>query len=584
MGIFLHHNYLNIMEQIEFRKKRGEFIVPRWHICVPRQAERIISAMLMFVIASLFESCYYFKVNSVSPTSQNISSLYNKGKILLVHQGSKRWEIFNIYTENDTLKGTIQPYILAEPRNPVRLKGPNRYIHNGNFNQRYLLNEVHIYTERMNLLHDTLASMALRDISRINIYNRDNFTTIASFVCAGTSAVIVAGLIVVAVQAFTYTPATTPSPESCPFIYTWDGKKYCFEGEIYSGALFKPLERNDYLTLTSGKPTGDYPLKITNMSPEIQHTNLLELIVVDHEPSVSILADKYGNLHSLSRLIKPTKATMANGKDVKVQIISKDSLFFQSIPQGNEKPLKEEMIIEFPNKEKASSVKLVIRAKTSFLLDKMMTHFFNLFGSAYNSFVQRQNNGSGGSILLWMVNQGIPLSVYVDRNGKWEFADFFHAAGPVKYKEDILRLSLKGNESDPLKIKLVFGTFFWDIDYVAADYSNDTRFKTYTVPLAKAFNEKRENIISLLSKDDNSYYDQPTTANQANVMFKMPAAEKATRTVILHSKGWYERIIHPTGTPDKRFMSQYTIPGSLNQLTYDFLSQAGQSLIRPNKK
>lgn len=572
------------MNQIEFRKKRGRFFVPRWHIYPPLKAEKIISAMLIFVMATLFESCYYFKVNSVSPTSQNISTLYNKGKTLLVHQGTKRWEIYNIYTENDTLKGTLQPYYLAEPRNLVKLKGPNRYIHSGTPNQRYLLNEVHIYTERMTLLHDTLASIALRDISRINIYNRDNFTTIASFVCGGTSAVIVAGLIVVAVQAFTYTPATPTSPESCPFIYTWDGKKYCFEGEIYSGALFKPLERNDYLTLTSGKATGDYPLKITNMSPEIQHTNLLELIVVDHEPSVSILADKYGNLHSLSRLIKPTKATMANGKDIKAQIASKDTLFFQSIPQGNEKPLKEELIIEFPNTEKASYVKLVIRSKTSFLLDEMMTHFFNLFGSDYNSFLQRQNNGSRESILLWMVNQGIPLSVYVERNGKWEFADFFHAAGPVKYKEDILCLSLKGNESDPLKIKLVFGTFFWDIDYVAADYSNDPQFNVYTIPLAKAFNEKRENIISLLNKDDNNYYDQPTTANQANVLFKMPATEKMARTVILHSKGWYERIIHPTGTPDKRFISQYPVPGSLNQLTYDVLSQAGQSLMRPDKK
>jgi hypothetical protein len=67
-------------------------------------------------------------------------------------------------------------------------------------------------------------------------------------------------------------------------------------------------------------------------------------------------------------------------------------------------------------------------------------------------------------------------------------------------------------------------------------------------------------------------------------MFKMPVAGKITQTVILHSKGWYVRIIHPTGAQDKLFMSQYSIPCSLNQLTYDFLSQAGQSLIRPNEK
>lgn len=90
--------------------------------------------------------------------------------------------------------------------------------------------------------------------------------------------------------------------------------------------------------------------------------------------------------------------------------------------------------------------------------------------------------------------------------------------------------------------------------------------------------------MSLLNKDDNNYYDQPTTTNQANVMFKMPTTGKTARTVILHSKGWYERIINPTGAPDKRFMSQYPIPGSFNQLTYDFLSQAGQSLMRPGKK
>ena len=72
---------------------------------------------------------------------------------------------------------------------------------------------------------------------------------------------------------------------SCPYIYANTANGFAFAGEIYSGAIYAPLERNDYLTLPQLiAENGNYKLKITNEQQEIQYTNLTELFVVDHIP------------------------------------------------------------------------------------------------------------------------------------------------------------------------------------------------------------------------------------------------------------------------------------------------------------
>ena len=78
------------------------------------------------------------------------------------------------------------------------------------------------------------------------------------------------------------------------------------EGEIYSGALHPPIERDDYLHLPSLRPVnGQYRLRLTNEVREVQHTNLAELWVIDHPKDVRTFVDKNGTIRSSAAPVAP---------------------------------------------------------------------------------------------------------------------------------------------------------------------------------------------------------------------------------------------------------------------------------------
>ena len=106
-------------------------------------------------------------------------------------------------------------------------------------------------------------------------------------------------------------PKITPKPSangqsSCPFVYTTDGEDYSFAGEIFGGALYPKLERDDYLSLPALKPfENNYHIYLNNQAKEIQSINLAELFVIDHPSNSDVIIDKYGNAFTTTAINKP---------------------------------------------------------------------------------------------------------------------------------------------------------------------------------------------------------------------------------------------------------------------------------------
>jgi hypothetical protein len=97
---------------------------------------------------------------------------------------------------------------------------------------------------------------------------------------------------------------------SCPSIYAENPDGVVFEGDIFAGATHPQLERHDWLPLSQLKPNDDvYRLRMLNEDPEIQHTNFLELIAVDHPVGALVGYDKYGRLLALAEPKSPIIAT-----------------------------------------------------------------------------------------------------------------------------------------------------------------------------------------------------------------------------------------------------------------------------------
>ena len=77
-----------------------------------------------------------------------------------------------------------------------------------------------------------------------------------------------------------------------------------------------------------------------------------------------------------------------------------------------------------------------------------------------------------------------------------------------------------------------------------------------------ALNEKSTDVSDLMTADDGQYYVMETIGEEAIMKFKVPEnAINGQQTFYLHSKGHYEFIIDPKGTPNIGYLKTFEQPG-----------------------
>ena len=528
---------------------------------------KLISWILIVASLNLFSGCMnYFKVQKATgPVAETISAVNYQNKTIILHLDDKAWHIVSATLNEQSLNANIDREYESVLNKPVKPEGANRYKTKGANDQSIVLKEVHIYTTEMSRNPETQwISVPLSSIQKIEVYEKDKAATTGSWVLGAlgvtAAAFILAGFILVL--------------SSCPFIYTNDGEQYLLAGEIYSGCIQPQLERNDFMKLpVYAEQKRNYQIRIANELKEVQHTNLMEMWVFDHSSDLKVWIDKYGAYHTMTDLLKPVSATNLQGTDIIGVVQQKDSLFYSSSLSNEELQLTDGVILEYPKPDNATNAKVVIRAKNSLVLDYMFGQFQNQFGNLYKKWNKKQSRTPGDELMQWKIDQNIPLTLSVERNGNWETIDYFHVAGPVAFKEDVLSFPLTGEESSPMKIKLEAGNFFWDIDYVAIDYSEDMELNYTVVPASSAIDHTGKDMLKKIKADDHNYYDQPETGDYAVLSFNFPENLNDSRSIFLHSKGWYHILRDPSGTPDVEYLQTFRQPGRFNQFVNEYVQQ-----------
>ena len=71
----------------------------------------------------------------------------------------------------------------------------------------------------------------------------------------------------------------TAGPQSCPFVYSYDGENYIFDAEPLGGAISEGLKKTDYSRLEHLKGVeGKYHLFLRNELEETQYTDAIKLL------------------------------------------------------------------------------------------------------------------------------------------------------------------------------------------------------------------------------------------------------------------------------------------------------------------
>lgn len=504
-----------------------------------------IAWTLIVLLIPLISGCLYYKVTKLPDNSANMLAQFEaKKKYIVFHHGSNAWHISNIRLDEfkKEMQGKLSP-LAPEHLHYLQTKTGRANAYNKSNGDPTM--EVHIYANEYQEGDSSQISVNLTSISKIEAYESDAKanTAVATFKTLG---IIVAsiGILFIIILA---------TKSSCPFVYTVDSSGTHFIGEIYSGAIYPKLERDDYLPLSNTHGSkNEYTIKITNELLEKQYTNLAELIVLEHPQDVSVNFDKYGSAYTYASPQMALTAISPNrDKNYPSEISKKDSICYLFDQASTNQDELSELILSFRIPDHANQGKLLLTAKNSYWLEYAYGKFNEKFGSYFNSFSEQQKKEPAVKHINWMIDQSIPLSVFIETENGWQFIDYFHVVGPLAAKDLIMPIDLHGVCGDELRIKLQCGFMFWEVDYAAMDFTDPFPIKSYHLTPRTAIDENGKDVSSFLECKDRHYLLQAEIGNVATITYLLPSSDgNIHRSYFLHSSGYYEYIRDYKGFPD----------------------------------
>ncbi len=517
-----------------------------------------IAIQMLFV----FTGCHnYYKASvvNVNRPAKAVDSLQQQNRFFILRSGSNSYYMNNIKLSDDrtALDCTLDS---LPPEHRLHLnKGRNgnmRYK-KSDINDLSVLNEVHFYINAAESTSFGKYTLQLEKVQKIEVIEKDKKRTANSYVIGAlgytVGAFVVAAVIVAATKS------------SCPFVSAYTNNEFVLQGEIFGGAIYPQLARDDYMPLRM-QPTenGTLQLKISNELQERQYTDFADLMVVTHAKNTRVLSDEKGNLYEVAHPQSPIAAWTGNHKDAMALLLQKDDntiLHFDDTLATNANNF---VITEFNKPSAAKQAKLILSIKNSYWLDYLYGEMAKGFGSYYNTYVRKQNKTPASALLQWAKDQQLPLTVSVERNSRWDKVAEITTIGPLATREIVVAVDVSGITGNSMKIKLSSGFMFWEIDYAAIDFSTDKNFKIETITPSTATDETGKNVLPQLIKKDGNYLEQPVPGNSVTLEYLCkPQDPNTARSYFLHTHGYYTHVRDLKGSPRIAFLKQFKKPGGL---------------------
>lgn len=528
-----------------------------------------INNLLQIVLAAvffqlLFNGCHNFYKVMQSPAgtatekSNAVDSLKTPGRYFILRNGDRTYKMtnININTDKKTLACTLDTLGANHSLHLNNgLKSRMRYQKN-NPEEYEVLNEVHLFILQDNNTAMGQYTLALENIQKIEVIQFDKERTNSSYVIGAVGyslgTIALAVIIIAAIKS------------SCPFVSAYDGHEFSLQGEIYGGAIYPQLARHDYMPLRIlPMADGSMQVKISNELKERQFTDMADLWVITHDKNSKVFADESGKLFSITAPQTPIYATLNDKTDARAALLKSgdNALLHMDDTSAN---TTNEVTMKFDKPASAKKAKLVLSLKNSYFLDLLYGEMAKGFGNYYNTYISQQRKKPVDELLKWVKEQHIPLTVSVKSGSGWKTIADITTIGPLATRNIIVPVEIPETNEPLIQIKLSSGFMFWEIDYAALDYSDESTFSVEKITPSKATDELGKNILPELNKEDHVYLAQPDIGNAATIIYTVSPLkdESKTRSYILHTKGYYEHIRDFKNKPDIVFLNQFKQPGA----------------------
>jgi hypothetical protein len=398
------------------------------------------------------------------------------------------------------------------------------------------------------------------------IYVRKFNPVNTAFAVIGVSALVVAvtGLIIAATK------------ESCPFVYSFDGEKYVFDGEPYGGATCAALQRTDLCKLEYLQPVGnEYRLRLTNEVDETQYTDEFKLLVVDHPSGVEVIPDANGILYTVNNPQRPLEARDTHGRDLYHWVSEKDLLFWESdlLAEDPDNPsaLRDTIVLTFPKPASVQKTKLVVNISNTLWASQMLKRVTELRGEQVGQWYEELKTPARyEQSKAWHQQEEVfRLQVRVWANNAWVNRGEIIGGGPFVTEERIVPLDLEGIKGDSLRILLAPPIGFWQINSIGIDYSQDVPLKIQEISAKSVVADDGTDLLAILRSTDGDYYTMPELEQYANLTFKVPPrGSELKRTIFAKVSGYYDMHLNASGSPQSEILNKISYePGYIVKFT-----------------
>jgi hypothetical protein len=383
--------------------------------------------------------------------------------------------------------------------------------------------------------------------------------------------------------------------ESCPFVYSFDGEKYIFDAEPYSGAICQGLKRTEWCGLQYlEEVNGEYRILVTNEVHETQYTDEVKLLVVDHPEGIQVVPGPLRGIHTVSKPIVPNRAYDQNGNDLTSYVCKNDWVFWNS--RNDEKnpdqleDLRDELIFEFPKPKNATKAKLVFNGCNTLWGSQTLKRYLDLYGNQVSKWYDEIKNF--GPAYFNMFNTHVreelySLQIRVETEKGWKSKGIIFGGGPLVSEDKVYILDLEDVPGDTLKIKLTPPAAYWMINYLAVDYTGDLPVKTTEIQAVKAVDHNGQEVGKILAETDNNYLAMPNIGNSVQLVFPVPdRIAHMERTVILKASGYYDIHLNAQGEPQIEILNRiHNEPGFVVQYSFkEYLQWKQENMEKINHK
>jgi hypothetical protein len=278
---------------------------------------------------------------------------------------------------------------------------------------------------------------------------------------------------------------STGSDDGCPFIYSWDGRKYAVEGGALGTSFGKSLEGTTTLGLIALMPDArSLRIRIANERPETEYLNSVQVHQVTPGPGEEVVFADDGLAWPVRERLTPVVVVTDDGEALTDLLQLKDGRNWNpGNPHAPSYSTVEMTIVDTTRVRRGS---LLISCSNTPVAEGAFVELCGFLGDAYWKFLfdLEHDPEMQRIVRYWLQKNALHVDLWDGR--AWNPAGYLLERGNSLSLERILRVELPERTGDSVRVRLRLRSDLWKVDAVAFDPTVAQPLERRQLPLLSA--------------------------------------------------------------------------------------------------